>query len=313
MPQCLVSFGSNLGTRDAAIVSAARKLASLPGVENFRASRLFETPAIGGPSGQDSFLNGVAVFDTLFRARDVLQWLQSIEQNLGRQRQQRWAARSIDLDVVLHGALIGAASDLTVPHPRYTARRFVLRPACDVAPDYRDPRFGWTIQRLADHLDQGNASLALAGGDEATRQEICRRLQDDYQIRTFLALPLVQPVAVIGTAPTANRDQRSFPRQPQIVVNDDQPWVSGFVPSLTTLSQSETNAASLPRLVARIQWTRPEERWPVPHRIWPSTLDWPEYRLEVDDLSWATSEIVSALASMRCPLSPVSDDTHWWK
>jgi len=74
VPQCLVSFGSNLGTRDSAIVTAARQLAMMPGVENFRASRLFETPPIGGPTGQSAFLNGVAVFDTNSRAREVLLW-----------------------------------------------------------------------------------------------------------------------------------------------------------------------------------------------------------------------------------------------
>ena len=105
MPQCLVSFGSNLGTRESLIVTAARQLAAMREIENFRTSRLFETPPIGGPSGQSSFLNGVAVFETTARAREVLLWLQAIEQQLGRQRHERWAARCIDLDVVLHGSL----------------------------------------------------------------------------------------------------------------------------------------------------------------------------------------------------------------
>lgn len=313
MPQCLVSFGSNLGTRDSAIVAAARELAANPAVENFRASRLFETPAIGGPSGQSSFLNGVAVFDTNARAREVLHWLQDIEQDLGRRRIERWAARSIDLDVVLHGSLVGGANDLTVPHPRYTARRFVLRPACDVAPDYRDPRFGWTIRRLAEHLDAGNASLALTGSDEQVRAELCRLVETNHGIRVFHAMPMPEPMAVLGTAPAPHAGLASAWKQTPIEVADDLPWVSAFVPPLPPADSAEANVRSTPRLVARIQWTKPEERWPAPHHIWASGLQWPEYRLEIDDLTWAAGELASALASMRCPLSPISDDQDWWR
>ncbi len=312
LKQCLVSFGANLGSRDTTIVTAIRTLAERPDIVNFRTSRLYETPAIGGPGGQASFLNGVVVFDTCSRAREILGWLQAIEQQLGRQRQQRWAARSIDLDVVLYGSLVGGSNDLTVPHPRYTARRFVLRPACDICPDYRDPRFGWTIQRMADHLDAGNASLALAGGDEQSRSQLCHILQTEYGIRTFESAPLPEPMAVVGTAPIVQRVVSPIP-QTMIAVQDDAPWVSAFVPPLPTTNDPSINQSVIPRLIARIQWTRPEERWPAPHRLWPTCSTWPEYRLEVDDLNWAAGEIASALASMRCPLVAVSDDQDWWR
>jgi 2-amino-4-hydroxy-6-hydroxymethyldihydropteridine diphosphokinase len=313
MPQCLISFGANLGARDSAIVTAARHLSQMSEVENFRASRLYETPAIGGPSGQSSFLNGVAVFDTHSRAREVLLWLQELEQRLGRQRHERWAARSIDLDVVLHGSLVGGANDLTVPHPRYTARRFVLRPACDVAPDYRDPRFGWTLGQLADHLDQGNASISLTGGDEVTRRELGCLLESEHRVRVFHAAPMPEPMSVLGTAPMGNRESVFAATQTVIDVEDDQPWVSTFVPALPEPDDRSERCRCVPRLIGRVQWTRPEERWPAPHRIWPSSSQWPEYRLEIDDLNWAAGEIVSALASMRCPLVPIDDDQDWWR
>jgi len=313
MPQCLISFGANLGDRDSSIVTAARELASFPEVENFRASRLYETPAIGGPSGQSSFLNGVAVFDTTARAREVLLWLQSLEEKLGRQRHERWAARSIDLDVVLHGALIGGGNDLTVPHPRYTARRFVLRPACDVAPNYRDPRFGWTLQQLADHLDDGNASIALTGGDEALRRNLGVLLESQHHVRVFQAAPMPQPMSVLGTAPIAAREAMVTASQTSIDAVEDQPWVSTFVPELTNRGNREVPSRCVPRLIGRVQWTKPEERWPAPHRIWPSNLHWPEYRLEIDDLEWAAGEIASALTSMRCPLIPIDNNQDWWR
>jgi 2-amino-4-hydroxy-6-hydroxymethyldihydropteridine diphosphokinase len=46
--------------------------------------------------------------------------------------------------------------------------------------------------------------------------------------------------------------------------------------------------------------------------MWPSGWRWPEYRLEIDDLNWAVSEVASALASMRCPVKPVTNDGKWW-
>lgn len=339
MSQCLVSFGSNLGTRESAIAQAARDLAGRSKVANFRASRLYETPPIGGPSGQEPFLNGVAAFDTDADACEVLGWLQDLEDRLGRLRKQRWGARAIDLDVVLHGNLIGGASDLTVPHPRYTARRFVLKPACDVAAEYRDPRFGWSIGRLARHLDAGNASMALFGCDAATRRDLCERLRSRFGLLTFEESPLPGPMSVIANAPSlagrtviASGDTEwGSPKRGgegergHVRVLDDSPWVSAFVPDLPTQAahgeglgdpslrfDDDCQERSVPRLIARMQWTRQEERWPAPHRIWPSTSGWPEYRLEVDDLDWAAGEIKSALDSMRCPIVARTEDGNWW-
>ncbi|HBJ38557.1 MAG TPA: 2-amino-4-hydroxy-6-hydroxymethyldihydropteridine diphosphokinase [Planctomycetaceae bacterium] len=318
MAQCLVSFGANLGTRESAIAAAARELSTLAEVANFRASRLYETPPIGGPIGQEPFLNGVAAFDTTAGARQVLAWLQDLENRLGRVRDRRWAARSIDLDVVLHGNLIGGASDLTVPHPRYTARRFVLRPACDVAADYRDPRFGWTLRELAQHLESGNASMALLGSDAATRADLCDRLSSRFGIRTFAENPFPSPMAVIANAPAVaqtpfkkiTENTELAGERPIVDVEDDSAWVSAFVGPLTI--DEAASDRNIPRLIARMQWTRPEQRWPAPHNIWPSTSRWPEYRLEVDDLDWAAGEVASALDSMRCPIKPITEDGNWW-
>jgi 2-amino-4-hydroxy-6-hydroxymethyldihydropteridine diphosphokinase len=93
-------------------------------------------------------------------------------------------------------------------------------------------------------------------------------------------------------------------------VEDDSAWVSAFVGSLS-IDQAGSDR-NIPRLIARMQWTRPEQRWPAPHNIWPSTSRWPEYRLEVDDLDWAAGEVASALDSMRCPIKPITEDGNWW-
>lgn len=313
--QCLISFGSNLGDRHALIADAARAVAASEMVHELQTSRLFETPPIGGPSGQEPFLNAVAAFETFASARQVLDLLQHVETELGRQRRQRWGARAIDLDVVLHGELVGGGTGLIVPHPRYTARQFVLQPACDVAAHYRDPRFGWTLKRLTEHISQGVPSLALVGGDESIREDLCRRLEAKFKIQTFAAKPMPEPMQVLGNAPLPPDDSVANQRESgssKIDVVGDSPWVSAFLPTLPPLDGEQTGRANVPRLVVRMQSATAENRWPAPHQMWPAGWRWPEYRLEIDDLGWAVSEIASAISSMRCPVEPVTEDGRWW-
>ncbi len=327
---CLISFGSNLGDRDAVVAHAAQlvdrsgvvarssKTATWGAETGLRASRLFETPPIGGPGGQSPFLNAVAAFATDASAAEVLDVLQQAEQELGRKRENRWGARSIDLDVVLHGQLCGDApagrrgliggrgpagspNSLVVPHPRYTARKFVIVPACDVAADYRDPRFGWTLADLAVHLAAASPSMALAGGDESLRQTICERLAAEYGIQIIDA-----------------DAQSSSPTAALSTWDRTRPWVSPNVPRALREKihapdeTAHTPVLSLPRLIARIERTTEATRWPAPHQIWPAGWRWPEYRLEVDDLDWAVGELASALDSMCCEVTPVSTDGTWW-
>ena len=354
--QCLISFGSNLGQRGTVLAEAAARIARSPLVNQLTASRLYTTPPIGGPGGQEPFLNAVAAFETNASAREILAMLQETETDLGRQRQHRWGARSIDLDVVLHGELVGGGTGLIVPHPRYTARQFVLQPACDVAGHYRDPRFGWTLKQLAEHVSAGAPSLALIGGDVVTRTILCRRLTHEHGIRSFAAPAMAEPMTIVGNAPAVTRNEshgRSATHEPvekagpefqasggkqanqgsrsgsakrmaasgdpgnqpaaSITVDGDEPWVSAFVPPLPALDGDQVSRRDVPRLLARIQQTTPQTRWPAPHQMWPSGWRWPEYRLEVDDLDWAVGELASALDSMRCPCSPATEDGCWWQ
>ena len=310
--QCLISFGSNLGQRDALIAEAAQAVASSSLVHAFKASRLFETPPIGGPAGQEPFLNAVAALDTDASAGEILQLLQQTEQRLGRTRQLRWDSRCIDLDVILHGQLVGAGTGLIVPHPRYTARRFVLLPACDVASHYRDPRFGWTLRQLSDHLEQGVPSLALVGGDQSIRRELLVRLEGRPGIEIFYEQPSATATPLPGDFSSAGRFGSTTGRQ-QVPRSVTQPWVSAFLPKLPELTLDGGKCNSVPRLVARIQQTTLTTCWPAPHQIWPTAGQWPEYRLEVNDIQWAVGEIESALHSMQCPVHPITADGNWWQ
>ena len=93
----------------------------------------------------------------------LLAEFQKVEADLGRQRNEHWGPRTIDLDLLLYDDLTLADPDLVVPHPRMAWRRFVLEPAAEVAPEMLHPGTGWTIARLLDHLNQTPWYLAIAG------------------------------------------------------------------------------------------------------------------------------------------------------
>ena len=133
-------------------------------------SPLFRTEAVGGPAGQPSYLNAVVVctlpdatsdaatnpaINQPCRALALLKSLQLLEAQFGRQRQEHWGARSLDLDLLWCGDLCGTFGDLHLPHPRLLERSFVLAPLAAVDPSLIPP--GQTHPRLqscADRLAQ---------------------------------------------------------------------------------------------------------------------------------------------------------------
>jgi 2-amino-4-hydroxy-6-hydroxymethyldihydropteridine diphosphokinase len=341
LPECLISFGSNLGDRLDRVRAAAELLRGDWGTERLTCSRLFETPAVGGPDGQSPFLNGAAVLRTGRSARQVLELLQSIEQKLGRERKVRWDARPIDLDVILYGAWIGGDWQLTLPHPRLAARAFVLEPACDVAGDWHDPRCGWSLDALRTHLRAAVPSLALAGGTAARRREVCVRLTREHAIATLLEPEEESVIDIRGHGPLwvePTSQRRGVEPAKHLDPPHNRPWVAAFVPKLPPLDAGVglhdpilhdpilhdpilhdpmlphpiLHDPTAPRVIAVMdEGLRDDVQWPDPHRLWPARQGWPEYRLPATDLDWAVGEIVAALDSMNCQLQPVVEANRW--
>jgi 2-amino-4-hydroxy-6-hydroxymethyldihydropteridine diphosphokinase len=115
-------------------------------------SRIHETAPLG-PSIR-RFANAVAMVETAEAPEDLLRRLKAIERAFGRRRGQRWGARVIDLDIVLWSGGCWASPTLTVPHPHYRERRFVLAPLAEVAPQWRDPVTGRTTLPLLHAVDR---------------------------------------------------------------------------------------------------------------------------------------------------------------
>jgi 2-amino-4-hydroxy-6-hydroxymethyldihydropteridine diphosphokinase len=108
---------------------------------------VIETDPIG-PSIR-RYANSAAVIETDIEPEALLALLKRIEHDFGRRPGgQRWRARVLDLDVVLWSGGAYASADLTIPHPLFRERRFVLTPALAVAPAWRDPLTGATVRQL---------------------------------------------------------------------------------------------------------------------------------------------------------------------
>jgi 2-amino-4-hydroxy-6-hydroxymethyldihydropteridine diphosphokinase len=145
-----IALGSNLGDRRAHLDYAVSRLPSV--VTSLRVSRYFETDPVDVPGAQPPFLNAAAVGETALTAPDVLDALLTIERERGRERPFVHAARTLDLDLVLFGDLVLDSPALTVPHPRFRERRFVLEPLAELAPDLVDPVTGLRVAELLARL-----------------------------------------------------------------------------------------------------------------------------------------------------------------
>ena len=172
MPKSLIGLGANLNHRETVLRDVVRHLGSLQGVTLLGSSRVYETNPIGGPSGQNAFLNAVVLIDSEIDPSSLLAILQTLENTCGRVRDARWGPRVIDLDLLLYGDVNIELPNLILPHPRMTFRRFVLHPACDIASDIIHPTTGRTLGQLLNHLDKSPNYIVFRGGTERDRKAI---------------------------------------------------------------------------------------------------------------------------------------------
>lgn len=135
--RAFVALGANLGDAAGALHAASQAIAALPGTRLVHGSSLYSSAPIDS-SGPD-YLNGVVEFLTRLSAPDLLQRLQNIEQDAGRERPYFNAPRTLDLDLLRYGQALVDSPQLTLPHPRMLLRAFVLLPLAEIAPDQVTP------------------------------------------------------------------------------------------------------------------------------------------------------------------------------
>lgn len=138
MTPVVLALGSNLRNRSYLIRAALLALRRVMKVT--RVSSIYKTEPVDCPPGAPSFLNVVLAGHTRLTAAELLGAVQRIEAELGRRRGVRNAPRTIDIDIVLFGAHMQSSRELTLPHPRYRQRGFVLEPLRELRLPWLDPR-----------------------------------------------------------------------------------------------------------------------------------------------------------------------------
>ncbi|MEJ8820922.1 2-amino-4-hydroxy-6-hydroxymethyldihydropteridine diphosphokinase [Variovorax humicola] len=151
MVRAYVGLGANLGDAKAAVERAIEALDALPQTRVAARSSMYRSAPFEA-TGPD-FFNAVAALETDLEPIALLAELQRLELQAGRERPYRNAPRTLDLDLLLHGAAVLDSPILTLPHPRMLQRAFVLLPLAEIAPDLVTPQqiaavAGQAIERI---------------------------------------------------------------------------------------------------------------------------------------------------------------------
>jgi 2-amino-4-hydroxy-6-hydroxymethyldihydropteridine diphosphokinase len=176
MAIALVALGSNLGDRRQNLETGLVELAAQSGIRLVAKSTFHSTRPVGGPPGQDGFLNAAARLETSLSPHQLHSALKATETVAGRVRGERWAPRTLDLDLLLYDRQIIETPELTVPHPRMAFRRFVLEPAAEIAPGMRHPTIGWTVEELYRHVQMRTPYVAAIAGPIAADKTALARM-----------------------------------------------------------------------------------------------------------------------------------------
>jgi len=154
----VIALGSNLGDRVAHLTFGISQLHLLGQVQS--ESSVYETDPVGGPDEQGPYLNMVVSLATRLDPYALLGRLHEIEALAHRERVIRWGPRTLDLDIIFYDNITIQDDSLTIPHPRWAERRFVLAPLSDVDPE-RCPK-GWEATAPAGEVHNRGALSSLA-------------------------------------------------------------------------------------------------------------------------------------------------------
>ncbi len=153
-----IGLGSNLGDRQGLLDRAVQLIGQIPDTEVCQVSAYKSTQPLA-QADQPEYLNGVARIQTSLSAQALFAYLRRIEDCLGRERSTQWAARTIDLDLLLYGDAKINDPDLVVPHPAMHLRSFVLEPLAALSPDLEHPVLRVTMETLSQRVKQGDFVL----------------------------------------------------------------------------------------------------------------------------------------------------------
>ncbi len=146
MNNIFLQLGSNLDERKVYLEKASGIISNEIG-NILQKSRIYESTP-WAVENQNNYLNQVIKIESTFTANEVLSSVLTIEEKMGRVRNERWGERIIDIDILFYNEEIIEKEGLFIPHIHIQKRRFVLVPLNDVAPDFIHPKYNKTISVL---------------------------------------------------------------------------------------------------------------------------------------------------------------------
>jgi 2-amino-4-hydroxy-6-hydroxymethyldihydropteridine diphosphokinase len=282
---CLVSFGSNVGDGRAAYSFVRDFLRNHSNIQRVRASSLIKTRPIGGDPVQAEYLNGAIRFEVDLSPVELFRVLRSAESSLGRVRDRRWGPRTVDLDLLLFDRLvdqweIDSQWLLEIPHPRMSFRRFVLKPAAEIAADMFHGEAQMTIEELLRHLDDRPNIVAIF--DDAERiSEMLRSA----------AVPAGMPRAEHVESPIHRVEIQRAPA-PENFPSLGRSFAVVPIASPAHWSQIQDQCKLI------VYWKEPSEKWKTWSPDVVRTVSGPRLALGPCAMVAAAEEIDAALASM---------------
>lgn len=149
-----LGLGTNMGERYKNLVVAVEGLRR--GIRLISVSSVFETAPVGYKC-QGQFYNIALKAETELSIRNLLYFIQKIENEMGRTRLFKDAPRIIDIDILIYGMMIINERNLTIPHPGLAERDFVLKPLVEIEPGLVHPVSGRTVSQML--LETGTPNL----------------------------------------------------------------------------------------------------------------------------------------------------------
>ena len=245
---CLVAFGSNEGESSSIFQEVVERLKQSHEIEELRCSEPLITAPVGGPKQQRDYLNACFRLRTKLEPAELFGLLMVMEADLGRERRQRWGSRKIDLDLLLHGGsrYLDEQSNLEVPHPRMTFRRFVLEPAVEIAADMMHCVAGMSLSELLEHIETTEDRIRLFSDQERssieTLQTICRDLGWEFSASSLSPVPSKFEAAKLNVyfpdeSETAERQMAGKGPLLKLATDDSKHWGLEIAAAVSALNK----------------------------------------------------------------------------
>ncbi|MCU7799465.1 MAG: 2-amino-4-hydroxy-6-hydroxymethyldihydropteridine diphosphokinase [gamma proteobacterium symbiont of Lucinoma myriamae] len=133
--KCYIGLGSNLSEPLVQLQNALDSIKKEPELQLLKVSSFYQSKALVLPDAppQNDYINAVALVETNLSAEQLLQMLHKIEASQGRERNEKWGARTLDLDILLYGKFKVQTDKLIIPHTQLQYRNFVIHPLFEIA------------------------------------------------------------------------------------------------------------------------------------------------------------------------------------